>query len=230
MLAHGERVDRATNAQQRAGPAAGVLRGERGVPLPGTLVRGVVVPAGGRPGRRLAANRQRRGRLRRVAPPVAALSSTFSQPANDVARAGRRPGVHERLLLPGNRALATGNGRRHRVSGAGGARGTWRAHASKYGGAGTGGHGRVPADGRAARRGAARIRVRFRQLRAVRPVRGARARHRRRRRRYWSGSARRLDAHRAGGHHTDGTGWGAARRSAIRRCSRPALALACARR
>src|SRR4249920_3056380 len=53
------------------GPGAGVLRRERGVPLPRAGVRGAAVRPGGAARRRLAADRERGGGVRALAPAVA---------------------------------------------------------------------------------------------------------------------------------------------------------------
>jgi hypothetical protein len=159
------------------GSAPGLLRRERGVPLPGACVRGAAVRAGGADGRGLAPDRQCGDRVRRVAAAVAVARRGRPQDRSTGRRAGRRPGRDERLLLRGDRATAARDGGRDRVPPGDRARGggpalrAQRRGARARGGRGLRAHAR-PAAGRGDR-----LRLCLRQRGAVRPVHRARPSH-----------------------------------------------------
>ena len=185
------------------GPAAGVLRRQRGVPLPRAGVRGAAVRAGGAARCRVAADHERGGRVRGLAPAVAFAASgrRIDGAAGGGAR-GRARG-DEQLLLRGDRAPSARHRVRDRVPAGDRARGDGRALAAQRRRARAGGGRCVRARRRRAERRAARGGVCVRQRGAVRAVHRARAprvaragdrRHRR---------AGRRDADRGAGEHRD---------------------------
>src|SRR5436190_1013344 len=86
-----------TTAARRA--AAGVLRRQRDLPLPRTLVRGPALRTRRRPRRGLAAHRLRGAGLRRVAAPLAKARRPGPAGAAADREPRRRVRGHERLLL-----------------------------------------------------------------------------------------------------------------------------------
>ena len=83
---------------------------------------------------------------------------------------GHRPRSHERLVLSGDRPAAAQHGRGHRVPGAHRARCHWCAHPSQPPGSGAGCGRGVPADQRAPRRPASRLRPGLCERRPFRPL------------------------------------------------------------
>ncbi len=179
---------------RRAIAAAPVLHRQRGFSLPGSGVRGAAVCPGRTARRRLAADRQRRADLRRVAKAVALFPAAGCRGAMEHRGAGRGARLHEHLFLPGDRPPAAGHRRRDRVSRADRAGAGRHAQPAQRGGAGRRGGRRMDADPCAARRRADGLRLRLRELRALHAVHRARTSRGERRRQRGHRSARRGDA------------------------------------
>ena len=185
-------------------PAPGVFRRKRRLPLPGAGLRRTPVRAGRAARRGLAANRQRRARIRRLAPALAAAVGGGRLDPAPARGARGRAGRDEQLLLRGDRAPAA----RHRVGdrvppGDRAGRGRRPLGAQRRRG-GAGGRRRVRADGHQGTRRRPRVRAGLRQRRAVRvlhcagPSRLAPGRYRGHRRARRGNAAGGAGRHRAG--------------------------------
>src|SRR3954451_13841191 len=84
--------------------AAALLRRQRHLPLPGPGLRGAALRPRGAARCGLAADRLGGARVLRLAPPLARLPGAAAG-----ARLGRRAGVNELLLLPGDRPPPAGH-------------------------------------------------------------------------------------------------------------------------
>ena len=155
-------------ARRRADAARGVLRRQRGLPLPRAGIRRAPLRAGRAARRRLAADRHRRRRLRALAEAVARAARARPSRSSDRGRDGRRPGGHERLLLHRHRPPPAGDGRRDRVPAGHRAGRAGDANGPQRGRPRLGSRRRLSADRRAHRGRADRGRVRLRERRPVR--------------------------------------------------------------
>src|SRR3954464_3410410 len=110
---HGHCVNRRPPPPRQDGPARGLLRRQRDLPLPRAGLRRPALRARRRARRGLAAHRVGRRDLRAVAAPVAQPAPRCRRPA--AARLGDGAGRDEQHLLPGHRPPAARDRRGHRV-------------------------------------------------------------------------------------------------------------------
>ncbi len=168
--------------RRRSHPAARVFSGERGISLSRSRVRRSAVCAHRAARRGVAADRQRGRRILDLAPAMALLQQAAAGRETQRADARQRARAHEHLLLSVHRSPAARHGGRDRIPGPHRARGARGALQAEFPRARAGGGRRICADRCAARRPAARLRLRLRQLRLVRALHHPRPPYRGRRR------------------------------------------------
>jgi hypothetical protein len=154
---------------------ADLLRRERRVPLPGTGLRGAPVQPRRTARSGLAADCQRRARVRRLAPALAGAPRRRPVHRPPAGRTRRGARLDEQLLLPGDRPAAARDGVGHRVPSGDRAGRLRRPLAAQRRRARPRGGWRLRADGRPAAGRNAGIRLRLRQRWAVRALHRARA-------------------------------------------------------